>query len=137
MDISSVTGASFHRSVTPTRSGSDRHISKENVTTTRADDNQDQIAVQEKQAQRNIENQTENTKENQRENQRRLDGRLFTLEQTGKELSGQELDQNRSRYIRERVNEAYTPANRTYENSQQNQSAVSEDKSFEAIDIVV
>ena len=137
MDITSATGASFNRSVTPSRGGSDRHVSKENVVTTQVDDNQDKVAVQEKQAQRNIENQTEENKQNQTENQRHLDGRLFTLEQTGEELSGQELDQNRSKYIRERVNQAYMPDNQSYENSQQNQAAGAEDNLVEVIDIVV
>lgn len=126
MEISSASSAPSSRSVTPSRSSSDRQTYDhaqaeivENKTQERADQ---QRAVQEKIQQQN------------QENQRRLDGRLITF---GNEEGSVASDKKQANYNRSRVNEAYSPPQYETSHSQENQAAQSPEREAEPIDIVV
>ena len=127
MDISSVSNSSFSRSVTPSKSSSDRQTyddsqakAAENKAQERAHEHR---AVQEK------------LQQDKQDTQRRLDGRLISF---GHEKGNDSSQQKQVSYNRSRVNEAYSrpPQNETtYSSNEQAQHA--RDRNNEAIDIVV
>jgi len=131
MDVSSVSNASFSRSVTPSKSSSDRHSNEQaqaTIAESKAQDrSQEQRAVQER------------IQQNKDDSQRRLDGRLISY---GQETDNDSSQQKQASFNRSRVNEAYSPPPRneiTYSQNEQAERAQNREKnrSNEAIDIVV
>ena len=130
MDISSVSNASFSRSVTPAKNSSDRHASEEAqaalVEAKALESREHDRAVQQK------------LQHSQEENQRRLDGRIISFGYDNQDDSSNQ--QNQASYNRSRVNEAYSAvshdrADSRYQNSTGSQR--SQQQEVEAIDIVV
>lgn len=127
MELSSASNASFQRTVTPSKSRSDRQSNDtaqaaiaENKAQERA---QQQRAVQEKQQQ------------NKADNQRRLDGRLISFGHEQDDISSQ---QKQTSFNRSRVNEAYSPPAQNEITYSQNEQAERErDSNNDAINIVV
>lgn len=128
MDVSSVSNASFSRSVRPSKSSSDRQSNEhaqaivENKAQERA---LEQRAVQEK------------LKHHKEDSQRRLDGRLISFGHEQDEVGNQ---QKQASFNRSRVNEAYSrpPQNEvTYSQNEQAERAREQNRNNEAIDIVV
>ncbi len=131
MDVSSISNASFSRSVPPSKSSSDRQSGAraqadivENKTQERA---QEQRAVQQR------------LQDHKEESQRRLDGRLISFGQEQDNVSSQ---QKQASFNRSRVNEAYSPPRQneiTYSQNEQAQRARDRERNQnnEAIDIVV
>ncbi len=126
MDVSSVSNASFSRSVTPSKSSSDRQYSAQ--TQANIVENKDQErAVQER------------IQQHKEESQRRLDGRLISFGQEQDDVSSQ---QKQASFNRSRVNEAYSPPRQneiTYSQNEQAERARDRERNQnnEAIDIVV
>ncbi len=131
MDVSSVSNASFSRSVPPSKSSSDRQSSAQ----AQADivENKSQERAQE---QRAVQQRLQHHKE---ESQRRLDGRLISFGQEQDNVSSQ---QKQASFNRSRVNEAYSPPRQneiTYSQNEQVERARDRERNQnnEAIDIVV
>ena len=132
MDVSSVSNASFSRSVTPSKSSSDRQSSAQ----AQADivDNKAQERAQE---QRAVQQRLQHHKEES--HQRRLDGRLISFGQEQDNVSSQ---QKQASFNRSRVNEAYAPPRQneiTYSQNEQAERARDRERNQnnEVIDIVV
>lgn len=126
MEISASTSSSFPRSVTPTRSSSDRQSSEES-----------QYAIAESKAQERAQQQRaiqEKLQQNKEETQRRLDGRLISFGQQQDNVSN---EQKQTSYNRSRVNEAYSSAREYVPRSEITQSQRSAHREAEPIDIVV
>jgi len=123
MDISSVSNASFNRSVTESKSSSDRRYNEETQVTN--EQNKAQESAQEQRAIR------ERLQQNKEENQRRLDGRLVSFGQPQNEISS---EQKQNSFNRSRVNEAYSPPQNDYSNSHTQDRR---ENDVDAIDIVV
>lgn len=122
MEISSNSATTFTRSVTPSKSSSDRQ-SNDNA----------QAAIQEKKAQeRAIEQRAVQKRLQQRkaESERRLDGRLISF---GHEHNNESNQQKQASFNRSRVTEAYSPPPNEASHKRQNQQA----RETDAIDIVV
>lgn len=122
MEISSTSNRSFSRSVTPSKSSSDRQSFDQN-----------QAAILESKAQeRALEQRAVQEKLQQRkeETQRRLDGRLISF---GHEQDNVASQQKQASFNRSRVNEAYSPPANEASHKQNNQRSHETD----AIDIVV
>jgi len=127
MDISSISNASYSRSVTESRSGSDRKYNDQNQATVEQNSTRDKLR-ESTQQQRTAQDAIEQSKQ---ENQRRLDGRLVSFGQAEGEIS----EQSQSSYNRSRVNEAYSPPpNNALTETHKQQSAETD---IDAIDIVV
>ena len=131
MDVSSVSNASLSRSVTPSKSSSDRQSSAQ----TQADivENKAQERAQE---QRAVQQRLQNHKE---ETQRRLDGRLISF---GQEQDNVNSQQKQASFNRSRVKEAYSPQRQneiTYSQNEQAERARDSvrNQNNEAIDVVV
>lgn len=127
MEISTTSNASFSRSVTPSKSSSDRQTydnsQAEKVENKAQERAQDQRAIQEK------------LQQNKEASQRRLDGRLISF---GHEQDNISSEQKQASYNRSRVNEAYSRPSQnesTYSANEQQQR--SPDRNNDAIDIVV
>jgi len=127
MDISSVSNTSFSRSVTPSKSSSDRQLSE-----------QTQAALVESKAQerrdhdRAVQQKLHNSRE---ENQRRLDGRIISFgHEQQDDISSQ---QKQAAYNRSRVSEAYSSSSNDTSNSHRQNTERSQEQNVEAIDIVV
>lgn len=130
MDVSSVSNASFSRSVTPSKSSSDRQSSAQ------AQDIVENKAQEHAQEPRAVQQRLQHHKE---ESQRRLDGRLISFGQEQDNVSSQ---QKQASFNRSRVNEAYGPPRQndiTYSQNEQTERARSHERNQnnEAIDIVV
>ena len=127
MDISSVSNASFSRSVTPSKSSSDRQFSE-----------QTQAALVESKAQERREHDRavqQKLQDSREENQRRLDGRIISFgHEQQDDVNSQ---QKQAAYNRSRVNEAYSASSKDASNSQRQQTERSQEQNVEAIDIVV
>lgn len=127
MEISSVSNASFSRSVTPSKSSSDRQSNE-----------QTQAVLVEAKAQERLEHERavqEKLQHSQDDNQRRLDGRLVSF---GYEQRDDAHNQsNQAAYTRSRVNEAYRGVNNESVDSYRENSERSETHRVEPIDIVV
>lgn len=128
MDISSVSNASFSRSVTPVKSSSDRQSN-----------DQAQVIVENKAQERALEQRAvqEKLKQHKDDSQRRLDGRLISF---GHEQDEGGSQQKQASFNRSRVNEAYSrsPQNEvTYSRNEQAERAREHYRNNEAIDIVV
>lgn len=127
MEISSTSNASFSRSVTPSKSSSDRQTyddSQAKVVENKAQERaQEQRAIQEK------------LQQNKDDTQRRLDGRLISF---GHEQNNESSQQKQASFNRSRVNDAYSrpPQNETTYSSNE-QAQRSRDRHNDAIDIVV
>lgn len=124
MDISSVSNASFSRSVTPAGSSRDRQSNNQSQTVV-AEDKTQQRALE----QRAVQEKHQQNKENEH---RRLDGRLISFGQESGNVSSQE---KKSSYNRSRVNDAYNPSRNTFNESHKTQAQRS--RQSEIIDIVV
>lgn len=131
MDVSSVSNASFSRSVTPSKSSGDRQSGAQ----AKADivESKTQERAQE---QRAVQDRLQHQKE---ESQRRLDGRLISFGQEQDNVSSQ---QKQTSFNRSRVNEAYSPPRQneiTYSQNEQAERARDRERNRnnEAIDIVV
>ena len=131
MDVSSVSNASSSRSVTPSKSSSDRQSSAQaqaNIVESKAQEHaQEQRAVQQR------------LQKHKEESQRRLDGRLISFGQEQDNVSSQ---QKQASFNRSRVNEAYSPPRQneiTYSQNEQAERARGRERNQnnEAIDIVV
>lgn len=126
MDISSVSNASFSRSVTPSKNSSDRQSSEQTQELVEAKANErreHERAVQEK------------LQHSRDENQRRLDGRLISF---GYEQQDDTNNQtNQASYNRSRVNEAYSAVSNESSNSHHQNRERSQSHNVDAIDIVV
>lgn len=124
MDISSVSNASFSRSVTPSKSSSDRQSNDESQAATVEKKVQERAqqhhAVQEKRQQ------------DKDENERRLDGRLISF---GHEKSDVSNPQKQASFNRSRVNEAYSAPKNESTNIDNKHTQRSHEP--EVIDIVV
>lgn len=129
MEISNTSNANFSRTVTPSRSSSDRQTyddsqakNIENKALERAHEKAlEQRAIQEK------------LQQNKEETQRRLDGRLISFGQQQDNISSQ---QKQASYNRSRVNEAYSaPRNEAVKQRDNTQRA--ENAYSDPIDIVV
>ena len=129
MNVSSVSNASFSRSVTPSKSSSDRQSNAhEQVSIT---ENKPQERAQEQRAAQ------ERIQQQQDETQRRLDGRLISF---GHEKDNVSSQQKQASFNRSRVNDAYSPPKQneiTYSQNKQAERARDQNRSNEAIDIVV
>lgn len=125
MDISSVSNASFSRSVTPSKSSSDRQTYDQSQA--KIEDNSAQERAQE---QRAIQ---EKLQQNKDDTQRRLDGRLISF---GNEQNNESSPEKQASYNRSRVNEAYSSSRNEPANSQQHTQRTQQ-REAEAIDIVV
>ena len=127
MDISSVSNASFSRSVTPAKSSSDRHSNDET-----------QAALVESKAQARLEHERavqEKHQHSREDNQRRLDGRIISFgHEQQDDVSNQ---QNQLAYNRSRVNEAYSASRNESSDSYQENTERSQEQNVEAINIVV
>jgi len=131
MDVSSVSNASFSRSVKPSNSSSDRHSN-----------NQAQAPIAESKAQDRSQEQRsirERLQQQKEESQRRLDGRLISYGQETDNVSSQ---QKQASFNRSRVNEAYSSPSRnevTYAQNEQAERARNseQNRNNEAIDIIV
>ena len=125
MQVSSVSNSSFSRSVSPSRSSSDRQSNDDTqaaIAETKAQERaQQQRAVQEKLQQQKA------------DTQRRLDGRLISF---GHEQDNISSEQKQASYNRSRVNEAYSPPPQNEITYAQNEQA-QRDRNNDAIDIVV
>lgn len=122
MEISSTSNSSFTRSVTPSKSSSDRQSFDQN-----------QAAILESKAQeRALEQRTvqEKLQQHKEDSQRRLDGRLINF---GHEKDNVASQQKQASFNRSRVNEAYSPPRNEASHKQDNQRSHDSD----AIDIVV
>ena len=127
MDISSVSNASFSRSVTPSKSSSDRQTYDQSQA--KIEDNTGQERAQE---QRAIQ---EKLQQNNNDSQRRLDGRLISF---GHEQNNESSQAKQASYNRSRVNEAYSrPSQNETTYSSNEQAQRSRDRNNDAIDIVV
>lgn len=127
MELSSVSNASFQRTVTPSKSSSDRQSNDDTqavVAESKAQERaQQQRAVQEK------------LQQHKADSQRRLDGRIISF---GNEQDNISSQQKQTSFNRSRVNEAYSPPPQneiTY--SQNEQAQHGRDRNNDAIDIVV
>lgn len=125
MDISSVSNASFSRSVTPSKSSSDRQTYDQSQA--KIEDNSAQERAQE---QRAIQ---EKLQQNKDDTQRRLDGRLISF---GNEQNNESSPEKQASYNRSRVNEAYSSSRNEPANLQQHTQRTQQ-REAEAIDIVV
>jgi hypothetical protein len=127
MDISSVSNASFSRSVTPAKSSSDRQSN-----------DQTQATLVESKAQEHREHERavqEKLQHSRDENQRRLDGRIISFgHEQQDDVSSQ---QNQLAYNRSRVNEAYSASRNERSDSYQENTERSQEQIVEAINIVV
>ena len=125
MEIPSTSNAPISRSVTPSKSSSDRQTyddSQAKVTENKAQERaQEQRAVHEK------------LQQNKQDAQRRLDGRIISF---GHEKANDSSQQNQASYNRSRVNEAYSHPRNESANSQQHVQRANQ-REAEAIDIVV
>ncbi len=122
MEISSTTNRSFTRSVTPSKSSSDRQSFDQN-----------QAAILESKAQeRALEQRAvkEKLQQHKEDTQRRLDGRLISF---GHEQDNVASQQKQTSFNRSRVNEAYSPPPNEASHKQNNHQSDTTD----AIDIVV
>lgn len=129
MEISSSSNASFSRTVTPSRSSSDRQ----------SNDKAQQASIAENKAQEHAHAQQqraiqERLQQNKADTQRRLDGRLISF---GHEQDNTSNQQKHVSYNRSRVNEAYSPPRNEASNSQNEQAQRSHEREPEAINIVV
>lgn len=131
MDISSTkshssAGVPTSRSVTPSKSSSDRQTydhQQAEISEAKANERtQEQRVIQEKIQQRN------------EDNQRRLDGRLISF---GQEKDNSSSEQNQASYNRTRVNEAYSPPKNNLTNAHKEQQQTENQREKDAIDIVV
>lgn len=122
MEISSTSNGSISRTVTPSKSSSDRQSFDQN-----------QASVLESKAQeRALEQRAiqERLQQHKEETQRRLDGRLISF---GHEQGNDSSQQKQASFNRSRVNEAYSPPPNEAVHKQHNQSS----RETDAIDIVV
>ena len=127
MDISSVSNSSFSRSVTPSKSSSDRQTYDDSQA--KAAENKSQERAQEHRAIQ------EKLQQNKDDTQRRLDGRLISF---GHEQNNESSQQKQATYNRSRVNEAYSrPSQNETTYSSNEQAQRSRDRNNDAIDIVV
>lgn len=124
MDISSTSNASYSRSVTPSKSSSDRQSNDEYQVSV-SENKSEQSAQQQKAMQDNLQR-------DQEENQRRLDGRLITF---GYEHADTNQRESSTSFNRSRVNEAYSPPQNDLTNS--HKENINQSSKEEAIDIVV
>lgn len=123
MEISSTSNGSFSRTVTPSKSSSDRQSFDQNQASILENKAQEQALEQ-----RGVQERLQQHKE---ESQRRLDGRLINF---GHEQGNDSSPQKQASFNRSRVNEAYSPpANEASHKQQHNQSS----RETDAIDIVV
>jgi hypothetical protein len=127
MEISSTASAPAPRSVTPSKSSSDKQSY-----------DQQQVEINESKAQERTQEQRaiqEKLQQNKDENQRRLDGRLITF---GHEKDNVSSEQKQASFNRSRVKEAYSPPNNDLTNAHKEQHKHMEhEREAEAIDIVV
>ncbi len=121
MEISSVSNASFSRSVTPSKSSSDRQSNTHDESQAKIAENKAQERTQQQRATQ------QKLQQNKEESQRRLDGRLISF--------GHEPDpQKQASMNRSRVDEAYNPPKNDLTNSHKQHS---DEREAEAIDIVI
>lgn len=126
MELSSVSNSSFARTVTPSRSSSDRQ-SNDNTQADIAESKAQERAQQQRAVQQRLQ-------QNKTDTQRRLDGRIISFGHEKDDISSQ---QNQASYNRSRVNEAYSRANNEAVNSHNENTQRSQEREPEAIDIVV
>lgn len=127
MDISSLSNASFSRSVTPAKNSSDRQSgeqSQASLTESKVQDRREhERAVQEK------------LQHSREENQRRLEGRIISFGH--EQLDDASNQQNQVSYNRSRVNEAYSAAGKENSGSYLENIQRPQEREMEAIDIIV
>lgn len=127
MDISSVSNTSFSRSVTPSKSSSDRQLNEQTQATL-----VESKAEERREHERAVQQKLHNSRE---ENQRRLDGRIISFgHEQQDDISSQ---QKQAAYNRSRVSEAYNSSSNDASNSHRQNTERSQDQNVEAIDIVV
>ena len=126
MQISSTSTPPVSRTVTPSKSSSDRQSNDEA-----------QQAIVENKAQERAQQQRaiqENLQQKREDDQRRLDGRLISF---GQEENSDNNEQKKASFNRSRVNEAYSAPKNELSNSHNHHARPSQQSDNDAIDVVV
>ena len=127
MQIPSTSMSPVSRTVTPSKSSSDRQSNDETLQAKAVESKAQERAQQQRAIQDNLQQKKE-------EDQRRLDGRLISF---GQEENSGASEQSKASFNRSRVNDAYSAPKNELSNSHKQHHRPSQQSDNDAIDVVV